>query len=132
MWTAACATGEEAYSLALLACEAFAPAPAPVSILATDISPDALVRARLGVYGPRSVRELEPALRPRYLREQPAGLVAGERLRGLVTFARHNLVRDVFPPLGETEVQVILCRNVLIYFDEGDRGDGWSRPSRAR
>ena len=118
VWTAACATGEEAYSLALLACEAFAPAPAPVSILATDISPDALIRARLGVYGSRSVRELEPALRRRYFREAPAGLVAGEQLRGLVTFARHNLVRDAFPPLGEAAFELILCRNVLIYFDE--------------
>ena len=117
VWTAACATGEEAYSLALLACEAFAPAPPPISILATDISPDALGRARLGVYRSRSVRELEPALRTRYFGRQAGDLVVGDRLRALVAFARHNLVRDAFPPAGEAPFDLILCRNVLIYFD---------------
>ena len=117
VWTAACATGEEAYSLALLASEAFTPAPAPVSILATDISADALASARLGSYRARSVRELDPGLRARYLREEAEGLVVGEQLRALVTFARHNLIHDPFPPLGETPFDLILCRNVLIYFD---------------
>ena len=116
VWTAACATGEEAYSLALLACEEFGPAP-PVSILATDISSDALARARLGSYSPRSLRELDPALRARYLRVDADGLIVGEQLRALVTFARHNLIRDPFPPLGQAPFDLILCRNVLIYFD---------------
>jgi chemotaxis protein methyltransferase CheR len=117
VWTAPCATGEEAYSLALLACEAFAPAPPPVSILATDISAGALARARLGSYGARSARELDPTLRRRYFREDGKSLVVGERLRALVTFAGHNLVSDPFPPLGEAPFDLILCRNVLIYFD---------------
>jgi chemotaxis protein methyltransferase CheR len=117
VWTAPCATGEEAYSLAMLACEAFAPATAPVSILATDISADALARARRGVYGTRSVRELDAAMRARYFREDAEGLVVGDRLRALVTLAQHNLVSDPFPPLGETPFDLILCRNVLIYFD---------------
>ncbi len=117
VWTAACATGEEAYSLALLACEAFAPAPPPVRILATDISAHALARARQGVYRPRSVRALGPAMRKRYFREDAGRLVVGDELRALVSFARHNLVRDPFPPLGQAPFQLILCRNVLIYFD---------------
>jgi chemotaxis protein methyltransferase CheR len=116
VWTAACATGEEAYSLALLACEEFGPTP-PVSILATDISADALARARQGSYSARSLRELDPAMRKRYLRVEADGLIVGEQLRGLVTFARHNLIRDPFPPLGQAPFDLILCRNVLIYFD---------------
>ena len=116
VWTAACATGEEAYSLALLACEAFGPTP-PVSILATDISADALARARLGRYSARSLRELDPTMRMRYLRVEADGLIVGEQLRTLVTFARHNLIRDPFPPLGQAPFDLILCRNVLIYFD---------------
>jgi chemotaxis methyl-accepting protein methylase len=122
VWTAACATGEEPYSLALLASEAFAPAPAPVSILATDISTTALARAREGRYGARSVRELDAALRARYLQEVSGRLVVGEQLRALVTFARHNLIRDPFPPLGEAPFDLILCRNVLIYFDAATVG----------
>jgi chemotaxis protein methyltransferase CheR len=117
VWTAPCATGEEAYSLALLACEAFAPAPAPVSILATDISAAAVARARVGIYGVRSVRELDAAMRARYFRDEGKGLIVGEQLRDLVTFAAHNLVSDPFPPLGQAPFDLILCRNILIYFD---------------
>ncbi len=117
VWTAPCATGEEAYSLALLACEAFAPAEPPVTIFATDISGDALARARAGVYRSRAAREVEPALQRRYLHRSGEQLVVGERLRSLVTFAGHNLTRDPFPPHGEAPFHLILCRNVLIYFD---------------
>jgi chemotaxis protein methyltransferase CheR len=117
VWTAPCATGEEAYSLAMLACEAFAPAPAPVRILATDISAGALAGASRGIYGARSVRGLDAAMRARYFREEAGGLVVGEQLRSLVRFAQHNLVSDPFPPLGEAPFDLILCRNVLIYFD---------------
>jgi chemotaxis protein methyltransferase CheR len=117
VWTAPCATGEEAYSLAMLACEAFAPGPAPVTILATDISAGAIAHARQGVYRARSVRDLDAAMRARYFREEAGGLVVGERLRALITLAQHNLVSDPFPPLGEAPFDLILCRNVLIYFD---------------
>ena len=122
VWTAACATGEEAYSLALLASEAFGAERPPVSILATDISPDALARARVGSYRARSVRDLGPEMRARHLRADGEQLVVGERLREVVTFARHNLVRDPFPPLGEAPFDLILCRNVLIYFDAATVG----------
>lgn len=117
IWSAGCATGEEAYTLAVLAWEAAGLARPPVRILATDISEAALARARAGDYRPRSTRGLEPSLRQRYFREDDDRLVADERLRSLVTFARHNLVRDPVPPLGEGRFDLILCRNVLIYFD---------------
>jgi chemotaxis protein methyltransferase CheR len=117
VWSAACSTGEEAYSLALLATEAFFPARPPVRILATDISQQALAAARLGVYRSRAVRELEPQLRARYLREDDGRYVVADRLRECVSFARHNLVHDPIPPLDETSFDVIVCRNVFIYFD---------------
>ena len=63
VWCAGCATGEEAYTLALLAAQAFAPAPAPVDVLGTDISRAALAAAADGRYRERAVRVLEPALR---------------------------------------------------------------------
>ena len=59
-------------------------------------------------------RELEPSLRERYFREDGERLIAGERLRGFVHFAQHNLTRDPVPPLGEAPFDLILCRNVLI------------------
>ena len=117
MWSVACATGEEPYTLALLACEAFASAAPPVRILATDISAAALERALAGRYGDRSVRSLDPILRSRYFQNDRGLLVAGDRLRALVKFAPHNLARDPIPPLGEAPFDLVLCRNVLIYFD---------------
>jgi chemotaxis protein methyltransferase CheR len=117
VWSAGCATGEEAYTLALLACEAFGARAAPVTILATDISEAALMRGRRGAYRPRSTRELRPDHRARYFREDGDRLVVGDRLRSLVTFRRHNLARDPSPPAGETAFDLVLCRNVLIYFD---------------
>jgi chemotaxis protein methyltransferase CheR len=89
----------------------------PVTILATDISGDALARARAGQYRSRSVRELSPVVRRRYFHERGENLVVGERLRALVRFGLHNLVRDTAPPPGEAPFHLILCRNVLIYFD---------------
>jgi chemotaxis protein methyltransferase CheR len=118
VWSAGCASGEEAYTLALLAAEAFAPGPPPVDVLGTDVSGAALVAATAGRYRERAVRGLEPALRERYLDQQADGsYLVGHRLRGLVRFRRHNLVRDPVPPLGESHFDLIVCRNVLIYFD---------------
>jgi chemotaxis protein methyltransferase CheR len=118
VWSAGCATGEEAYTLALLAAEAFAPAPPPVDVLGTDVSDAAVGAATAGRYRERAVRGLEPALRQRYLDRQADGsYLVGHRLRGLVRFRRHNLVADPVPPSGESHFDLVVCRNVLIYFD---------------
>jgi chemotaxis protein methyltransferase CheR len=117
VWSAGCSTGEEAYTLAMLACEAFASTTPPVRILATDISTDALARAARGRYRARAVRDVEPALRARYLPADGEEYAVAEGLRRLVGFRRHNLLADPVPPLGEAPFQLVLCRNVLIYFD---------------
>jgi chemotaxis protein methyltransferase CheR len=116
VWVAGCASGEEAYTVAILACEAFACAAPPVHVLGTDIAPTALEQALAGRYGERSVRTLQKGIRERYFSSVQGVTSVGERLRGLVEFRRHNLVRDQVPPTGEP-FDVILCRNVLIYFD---------------
>jgi chemotaxis methyl-accepting protein methylase len=117
VWCAACATGEEAYTLALLACEAFAPAKPPVQIVATDISSAALDVAHAGRYRERSLRTVAPSLRHRYFERDGEPLVVGKRLRSIVQFAQHNLVTGAMPPPGEATFDLIVCRNVLIYFD---------------
>ncbi|MGZ4434637.1 MAG: CheR family methyltransferase [Trebonia sp.] len=118
VWSAGCASGEEAYTLALLAAEAFAPAAPPVEVLGTDISGAALAAAVTGRYRERAVRALRPALRLRYLDRQADGsYIVGERLRRLVRFRRHNLVGGPMPPPGEVGFDLIACRNVLIYFE---------------
>jgi chemotaxis protein methyltransferase CheR len=118
-WSAGCASGEEAYTLALLASEAFAPGPARAEVLGTDISGAALAAATAGRYRERAVGQLAAPLRDRYFDRQPDGsLVAGGRLRSLVRFRRHNLVNDPIPPAGEPGLDLIVCRNVLIYFGQ--------------
>ena len=116
VWVGACASGEEAYSLAMLATEAFGHSRPPVSILATDISTRALRRAEEAAYSERSIRDLSPSRRDRFLVRQGARSIVGEQLRSLVRLRRHNLVADPAPPIGEVPFDLVLCRNVLIYF----------------
>jgi chemotaxis protein methyltransferase CheR len=117
VWIAGCASGEEAYTIAILACEAFGSATPPVRILATDIAPTALAQARRGQYGARAMRTLDDAVRRRYFDVEQQTLSVGRSLRALVEVRRHNLVRDSIPPVGSPPFDLILCRNVLIYFD---------------
>jgi chemotaxis methyl-accepting protein methylase len=116
VWVAGCASGEEVYTVAILACEAFACASPPVRLLATDIAPTALEQAMGGHYGKRAIRTLPESIRQRYFTTEGETVSVGQRLRALVELRRHNLVRDPIPPSGE-QFDVILCRNVLIYFD---------------
>jgi chemotaxis methyl-accepting protein methylase len=119
VWVAACATGEEAYSLAILASEAMGGERPPVTILATDVSGGALARAADGDgYSERSVRNLSPELRERYLSRDGGHYAVRPRLRALVRFRHHNLISDPSPPLGEVPFDIVACRNVLIYFDQ--------------
>lgn len=117
VWSAACATGQEPYSLAILAAEAFAPAEPPVRVLGTDISAGALESALAGRYRRRAARGVDQHHLHRYFDRDGDGIVVNERLRRLVEFAPHNLARDPIPPLGEGPFDLIVCRNVLIYFD---------------
>jgi chemotaxis protein methyltransferase CheR len=117
VWSAACATGAEPYSLALLACEAFASTTPPVRIFATDISSSAIACAAAGRYGTRTVQGVEEPLRGRYLERSGNDFTVVPALRELVAFATHNLVADAYPPPGQSSFHLILCRNVLIYFD---------------
>lgn len=116
VWVCACASGEEAYSVAMLASEAFGHGRPPVSVLATDISTRALRNAEEGGYSERSTRELSPARRERFMVPAGARSAVGEQLRSLVRLRRHNLVADPVPPAGEVPFDLVLCRNVLIYF----------------
>lgn len=118
LWSAAAATGEEPYSLALALHEAFAPAPPAARILATDIDEDALDRARAGVYPAAAVAGVAAAARARFLPPRADGAIAiGPALRQLVELRAHNLIDG--PPTGRFDV--VLCRNVLMYLTAGHR-----------
>lgn len=115
MWSAGCATGEEAYSLAMLALECLGrEAFERVSVLATDINLDFLARAQRAVYRPWSFRGLDPARIQRYFLPCDEGYRLDGRLRSLVRFRRLNLmeVQEEWP----RGIDVVLCRNVTVYF----------------
>jgi chemotaxis protein methyltransferase CheR len=117
VWSAACSTGEEPYSLAIAACEAFASADPPVRILGTDIANAALDGAREGRYRDRPLRAVSAELRSKYFTQDGKEWLLGAVPRRLVEFRRHNLARDPIPPAGEEPFDLVLCRNVLIYLD---------------
>lgn len=115
VWVAGCATGEEAYSIAMLFAEALHGDPhAPtVQVFATDIDDDALAVARRGLYPAAALDTVPEALLQRYFQPYSSTYEAGKRLRDMIVFARHNLVDD--PPF--LRLDLVTCRNVLIYFD---------------
>ena len=117
VWSAACANGEEPYTLAMLASDAFAPRNPPVDVLGTDIAASALARAEAGVYGAQALRRLDDLARSRFFEPAAEGHAVAGRLRSMVRFGSHNLARDPYPPVGERPFDLIVCRNVLIYFE---------------
>ncbi len=120
LWSAGCAAGEEAYSLAMLVDE-LAPSLTGwnVQILGTDINTQALERARRGEYRDWSFRTLDDARKQRYFRRHGDHWLVDQRLRDRVTFRSVDLVRDPFPDAATdlAEFDLILCRNVFIYLD---------------
>jgi chemotaxis protein methyltransferase CheR len=121
IWCCAASTGEEPYTLAMTALDAFDGQAAPqVSILATDIDTAVLERARQGVYPIDAVAKLDPGvLRRHFLRGNGAsqGLVrVRPELGSMITFRQLNLLEPRWPM--DTRFDAIFCRNVMIYFDK--------------
>jgi chemotaxis protein methyltransferase CheR len=116
LWSAACATGEEPYSVAMMLDEAGLAD--RVDIVASDISAPALARAREGVYAGRSLRAVVHAKAARRLQPVAGGGVrVPDAIRSRISWARVNLVdADAVRALGMFDV--VLCRNVLIYFSD--------------
>jgi chemotaxis protein methyltransferase CheR len=116
-WSAGCASGEEAYSLAILFEQEMVDPRS--SILATDISRAALARGRMASYGPWSLRGDDGSLAESYFRRKGDRFLLIDRIRQRVNFEYLNLALDHYPSLacGAWGMDFILCRNVLIYFD---------------
>lgn len=117
IWCAGCAAGEEPYSLALLLHE-LAPKIAPL-LLATDISPEILENARHGLYPASRLAELPSGFLERFFSPEGSSYRLHESIRRRVQFQRLNIMTDSEFPKSD----LILCRNVLIYFsrDEQER-----------
>ena len=114
VWSAGCATGEETYSLAALFASAIGSGQSPrVRILGTDIDEGALEAARRGVFPAASLLAGAPEKEARHFTPRGDGAAApGETLRRMVSFARESLL----DPFDRRDLDLIVCRNVLIYF----------------
>lgn len=122
LWSVACASGEEAYSLAIMLRSQIPDLPQwQVTLLATDINTASLRKAEKGEYGHWSFRAPQESFREQWFTRTEAGLWrVRPEIRELVTFAFHNLVEDPYPSLATNTnaMDLIFCRNVLMYFAE--------------
>ena len=119
LWCAGCATGEEAYTLAIVLAEFFGPHyfnDGP-PILATDISRTALEKAMLGAYGKERIDQIPRGLLHKYfVLNEAGGYSVKDVLKNMVLFKRLNFKRESFP--FRKQFHTIFCRNVMIYFDQ--------------
>lgn len=112
IWSAACSTGEEPYSIALMLKEHFPQI--NINILATDLDETAIDVAKQGIYNERSLKDLPRHLKAKYFRKRDQLFHLDPKIKKQVTFKKHDLLTDPYPKNKD----IIICRNVLIYFTD--------------
>src|SRR5699024_2573372 len=112
IWSAACSTGEEPYSMALMMREHFPNT--RFHILATDIDENALNSAKNAFYAEQALKELPENMKQVYFRENNGMYQLKDSIKNAVTFQKHDLLSDPYP----RKMDLIICRNVLIYFTD--------------
>jgi chemotaxis protein methyltransferase CheR len=136
IWSAACCTGEEAYSIAILLHRTIPDLSNwNVTLLATDVNPTFLKKAAAGVYGPWSFRDSPAWLKPQYFNPVSEGhFEVRSEIKRMVRFAPMNLVDDVYPSFGNdtNAMDIIFCRNALMYFTARQAAKVLERFNRAQ
>jgi two-component system, chemotaxis family, CheB/CheR fusion protein len=124
IWVPGCATGEEAYSIAICLAEFLADTNVniPFEIFATDISETAIEKARSGIYAGAALANVSPERMARYFIRSDRGYQIAKNIRDVCVFARHNLAQD--PPFSKLDL--ISCCNVLIYLGDMLQRKVWS------
>jgi chemotaxis protein methyltransferase CheR len=119
IWSSACSTGQEPYTIAMLLEETMPEVAARASILATDVSEATLAFASSGIYGIQEVNRGVTAPRlVRHFDQVGTRFQIKNPLRSRITWECHNLVKDLY---HYRDIDILMCRNVLIYFDEPTR-----------
>jgi chemotaxis protein methyltransferase CheR len=119
IWCCAASTGEEPYSLAITACEAFSTLAPPVEIIASDIDTAVLAQGEKGIYRRDRLERMQPAMLARYFMPYATiddSCTVRAELRRLISFRRINLLSPAWSVQGPLDA--IFCRNVMIYFDK--------------
>jgi len=125
IWSAACSTGDEPYTLVMVLNEHMPLK--DINILATDIDSEALRKAKEGRYSEKSLEKLPRAYRDKYFYKEGSVYVIKDEVKKQVEFKKHNLLEDPYP----SNCDLIVCRNVLIYFTEEAKADIYRNFNRA-
>ncbi len=112
IWSAACSTGDEPYSL-VMALSRHLPLN-QITIYATDIDNQVLEKAQAGLYNEKSIAAVPKDLKEKYFTKVGPSYQISDEIKARVKFQKHNLLKDEYP----TDYHFIVCRNVLIYFTE--------------
>lgn len=112
IWSAACSTGEEPYSLAMVL-SSHVPL-RDIAVLATDLDNGVIERAKVGLYGERSLKEVPKPIVDKYFIKEGHSYQVADDIKRTVTFKQHNLLEDRY----DSNYDLIVCRNVMIYFTE--------------
>lgn len=125
IWSAACSTGEEPYSLAMVLSHHLPLS--QVNILATDLDENVLQKAKLGLYPERSLAEVPNPVQSKYFVQEGQFYKVKDEIKSTVNFKKHNLLRDPY----ESNFDLIVCRNVMIYFTEEAKDQIYANFSKA-
>ena len=112
VWSAACSTGDEPYSL-VMALSRHIPLQ-QIRIYATDLDKQVIAKAKTGLYGEKSIEGVPEDLKKKYFTKIGPSYKIADEIKARVDFHQHNLLKDTYP----TDCNLIVCRNVLIYFTE--------------
>lgn len=112
IWSAACSTGDEPYSL-VMALSRHIPLE-QIKIHATDLDKQVIAKAKVGLYSEKSIASVPPDFKKRFFTKIGPSYQISDEIKARVEFSEHNLLRDTYP----TDCNLIVCRNVLIYFTE--------------
>lgn len=112
IWSAACSTGDEPYSL-VMALSRHIPLN-QIKIYATDLDKQVIAKAKVGLYGEKSIASVPEDLKKKYFTQVGPSYKIADEIKARVEFKEHNLLKDAYPK----DYHMIVCRNVLIYFTE--------------
>lgn len=115
VWSAACSTGDEPYSL-VMALSKHIPL-SNIHITATDLDKQVLQKAQVGLYNEKSIANVPPEFKCKYFKQIGKSFQISDEIKRCVTFKEHNLLKDPYP----RDFDMILCRNVVIYFTDDSK-----------
>ncbi|ONI46039.1 chemotaxis protein CheR [Candidatus Epulonipiscioides gigas] len=125
IWSAACSTGDEPYTLAILLTKLVPNN--KFKIIATDIDKEILAKAKQGVYPEKQIINLPIEYRNKYFKKEADAYVISNEIKRKIEFKQHDLLKDAYP----TNIDLIVCRNVLIYFTEQAKCEIYAKFSKS-